>query len=121
MTVKATSSIQVIARLSRLLDTLAAHDEPVSLKTLASATGLHPSTAFRILASLIEHGLVERSANGHYRLGSQAVAIWATGFAVRTVSIARFVPSWSGFATRWSANPPARADRRNAAVASNAC
>ena len=69
MTTKATSSIQVIARLSRLLDTLAAYDEPVSLKILASATGLHPSTAFRILASLIEHGLVERSANGGYRLG----------------------------------------------------
>lgn len=69
MTVKATSSIQVIARLSRLLDAIAAHDEPVNLKTLASATDLHPSTAFRILASLIEHGLVERSAHGHYRLG----------------------------------------------------
>ncbi|MFZ1641335.1 MAG: helix-turn-helix domain-containing protein [Candidatus Contendobacter sp.] len=71
MTVKATSSIQVIDRLSRLLDTLAAHDEPLSLKTLASATSLHPSTAFRILASLIEHGLVERSANGRYRLGAR--------------------------------------------------
>ena len=76
MTAKATSSIQVIARLSRLLDTLAAHDEPVSLKTLASATGLHPSTAFRILASLIECGLVERSANGHYRLGAK---LWRLG------------------------------------------
>lgn len=75
MTVKATSSIQVIARLSRLLDTIAAHDEPVSLKTLASATGLHPSTAFRILASLIEHGLVERSANGYYRLGAKLLQL----------------------------------------------
>ncbi len=69
MTAKATSSIQVIARLSRLLDAIAAHDEPVSLKTLASAAGLHPSTAFRILASLIEHDLVERDTNGRYRLG----------------------------------------------------
>ena len=76
MTAKATSSIQVIARLSRLLDAIAAHDEPVSLKTLASATELHPSTAFRILASLIEHGLVERSANGHYRLGAE---LWRLG------------------------------------------
>ena len=80
MTAKATSSIQVIARLSRLLDTLAAHDEPVSLKILASATGLHPSTAFRILASLIEHGLVERSANGHYRLGIKLLHL---GYRVR--------------------------------------
>ena len=80
MTAKATSSIQVIARLSRLLDALAAHDEPVSLKILASATGLHPSTAFRILASLIEHGLVERSANGHYRLGIKLLLL---GYRVR--------------------------------------
>lgn len=66
---KATSSIQVIARASRLLDAIAARDEPVSLKTLADATGLHPSTAFRILASLLEHGFVERGMAGHYRLG----------------------------------------------------
>lgn len=66
---KATSSIQVIARASRLLDAMAACDEPVSLKTLADATGLHPSTAFRILASLLEHGFVERGMAGHYRLG----------------------------------------------------
>ena len=90
MTAKATSSIQVIARLSRLLDTLAAHDEPVSLKTLASATGLHPSTAFRILASLIEHGLVERSANGHYRLGIKLLHL---GYRVRN-------RSESGYAAR---------------------
>lgn len=69
MTAKATSSIQVIARASRLFDALATHDQPVSLKTLAGMAELHPSTAFRILASLIEHGFVERSANGHYRLG----------------------------------------------------
>jgi DNA-binding IclR family transcriptional regulator len=69
MTVKATSSIQVITRVSRLLDSIAAHDEPVSLKTLSSITGLHPSTTFRILASLIEHRFVERSESGRYQLG----------------------------------------------------
>ncbi|MDV7392143.1 helix-turn-helix domain-containing protein, partial [Arthrospira platensis SPKY1] len=56
-------------RASRLLDAIAAHDEPVSLKILASATDLHPSTAFRILASLIEHRFVERSESGRYQLG----------------------------------------------------
>jgi DNA-binding IclR family transcriptional regulator len=75
MAAKATSSIQVIARVSRLLETLAAHDEPVSLKTLSGETGLHPSTAFRILASLIEHGFVERSAGGHYRLGNRLLQL----------------------------------------------
>jgi DNA-binding IclR family transcriptional regulator len=69
MTAKATSSIQVITRVSRLLDSIAAHDEPVGLKTLSNNTGLHPSTTFRILASLIEHRFVERSESGRYQLG----------------------------------------------------
>ena len=72
---KPSSSIQVIARLSYLLDILAAHDDPVSLKALASETGLHPSTTFRILASLAEHGFVERSSAGHYRLGMKLLQL----------------------------------------------
>ena len=75
MAAKATSSIQVIARVSRLLDNLAAHDGPLNLKALADATGLHPSTAFRILASLIEHGFVERSTAGHYWLGAKLLRL----------------------------------------------
>lgn len=63
------TSIQVIDRLSALLDVIAAQNEPVSLKVLAQSTGLHPSTAFRILASLADHGLVERNEAGGYQLG----------------------------------------------------
>jgi len=66
---KTVSSIQVIDRVAQLLDAIAEHDSPASLKMLASETGLHPSTAFRILASLAGHGLVERTDSGHYRLG----------------------------------------------------
>ena len=69
MVMQTTSSIQVIDRLARLLDAIAANNNPVSLKVLSAETGLHPSTAFRILASLAEHGFVERSSSGHYRLG----------------------------------------------------
>lgn len=65
----ATSSIQVIDRLASLLDALATEPEPQSLKVLAAETGLHPSTAFRILNALAEHGLVEHLPNGHYQLG----------------------------------------------------
>lgn len=52
-----------------LLDAIARHDNHVSLKVLSAETGLHPSTAFRILASLTTHELVERDNNGQYRLG----------------------------------------------------
>lgn len=63
------NSIQVIERLAQLLDAIAAHDEAVSLKILAAETGLHPSTAFRILSSLMAQGYVERSERGNYQLG----------------------------------------------------
>jgi DNA-binding IclR family transcriptional regulator len=36
-----------------LLDVLARHHDPVSLKQLAQETGLHPSTAHRILNDLV--------------------------------------------------------------------
>ena len=66
---KTANSIQVIERLARLLDVIAAHEDAVSLKILSAETGLHPSTVFRILASLIEQGFVERTIRGNYQLG----------------------------------------------------
>ncbi|WP_341679403.1 IclR family transcriptional regulator [Niveibacterium sp. SC-1] len=52
-----------------LLDTLAHHADPIPLKQLAQETGLHPSTAHRILASMTARGFVERVDAGVYRLG----------------------------------------------------
>lgn len=63
------SPIQVIDRMAGLLDALAAQDGPASLKVLSAETALHPSTAFRILASLIQHGFVARVEGGLYQLG----------------------------------------------------
>jgi len=72
-----TSSIQVIDRMTALLDALAAEDNGGSLKVLAAETGLHPSTAFRILAALIEHDFVARDEQGHYRLGPHLLSLAA--------------------------------------------
>jgi DNA-binding IclR family transcriptional regulator len=63
------SSIQVIERMMRLLDALAGHSAPVNLKQLATQTGLHPSTAHRILGVMVENRLVDRVEPGTYRLG----------------------------------------------------
>ena len=52
-----------------LLETLSHHHDPVSLKQLALETGLHPSTAHRILAAMVTSGFVERPDPGSYRLG----------------------------------------------------
>ena len=62
-------SIQVIERMMTLLDALAASPEPASLKQLAAATDLHPSTAHRILAAMTAARFVERQDAGTYRLG----------------------------------------------------
>ena len=67
------SSIQVIDRSVSLLDAISQYADPASLKILSADTGLHPSTAFRILGALIEAGFVEKNAGGHYMLGKKLV------------------------------------------------
>jgi len=66
---KSAPSIQVIDRSAVLLDTIASYEGPVSLKILSAETGLHPSTAFRILGALANVGFIERDSQGHYMLG----------------------------------------------------
>ena len=62
-------AIQVIERAMRLLDALAAQPEPVTLKELSATTGLHASTAHRILNALVVGRYVARVDNGLYQLG----------------------------------------------------
>ncbi len=68
---KKTSSIQVIDRMATLLDAIASYDDAASLKLLSADTGLHPSTAYRILSSLIDQGFVARNETGDYQLGQK--------------------------------------------------
>lgn len=63
------TSIQVLSRMFSLLDTLAQAGDSVSLKSISEQTGLHPSTAHRILNDLAVGRYVERSGPGSYRLG----------------------------------------------------
>lgn len=63
------SSIQVIDRMMNLIGALARHPSPANLKQLASETRLHPSTAHRILAVMVDNRLVDRIEPGTYRLG----------------------------------------------------
>jgi len=70
-----TPAIQVIERLFSLLDALAAQQDPVSLKQLSETTGLHPSTAHRILNDLAIGRLVDRPEAGSYRLGMRLLEL----------------------------------------------
>ncbi|MCC9597654.1 MULTISPECIES: IclR family transcriptional regulator [Rubrivivax] len=68
-------TIQVLERTFALLDMLAAHPDPVSLKEISERTGLHPSTAHRILNDLTIGRLVDRPQAGSYRLGMRLLEL----------------------------------------------
>ncbi|MCX8004588.1 MAG: IclR family transcriptional regulator [Burkholderiaceae bacterium] len=70
------TTIQVIERMMALLDVLAAHSDPVALKDLARLTGLHPSTAHRILNDMVMGRFVDRGEQpGTYRLGMRLLEL----------------------------------------------
>jgi DNA-binding IclR family transcriptional regulator len=68
-------TIQVLERSFALLEMLAAQPEPVSLKEVSERTGLHPSTAHRILNDLAIGRFVDRPAAGTYRLGMRLLEL----------------------------------------------
>src|SRR5258707_7631756 len=67
--------IQVIERMTRLLEVLASHPEPLGLKQISQYTQLHPSTAHRILAAMAADRLVDRVEPGSYRLGMRLLEL----------------------------------------------
>lgn len=67
-----------VRRCLHLLDHVRAHataDRGVPVLELAEAIGVHRSTAARLLAPLIEEGLLIRDASGRYRLGLGALRL----------------------------------------------
>jgi DNA-binding IclR family transcriptional regulator len=68
-------TVQVLERAMLLLDVLADHVEPVSLKDLAAITHLHTSTTHRILNDLVVGRYVERVDSGLYRLGMRLLEL----------------------------------------------
>ena len=62
---EAKGSIQVIERMMSLLDALADAPGAAPLKTLSLTTGLHPSTAHRILAVMTNARLVPAREDRH--------------------------------------------------------
>src|SRR3954470_20520407 len=68
-------TIQVLERMFSLLDVLASYQDPVSLKLISEQTGLHPSTAHRILNDLAIGRLVDRPEAGSYRLGMRLLEL----------------------------------------------
>ena len=72
---QAAPTIQVIERLFSLMDVLASREDAISLKEISEKTGLHPSTAHRILNDLTIGRFVDRPEPGSYRLGMRMLEL----------------------------------------------
>ncbi len=70
-----TPTVQVIERMFTLMDVLASKEEAISLKEISEKTGLHPSTAHRLLNDLATGRFVDRSQPGSYRLGMRLLEL----------------------------------------------
>jgi DNA-binding IclR family transcriptional regulator len=80
-TPRATPVIQVIERIYQIIDLLAGHEGAMTLKDISERTGLHPSTAHRILSDLALGRFVDHPEAGSYRLGMRWLEL---GHIVRT-------------------------------------
>ena len=70
-----TPTVQVIERMFTLIDVLASRDEAMALKEISEKSGLHPSTAHRILNDLASGRFVDRPQPGVYRLGMRLLEL----------------------------------------------
>jgi DNA-binding IclR family transcriptional regulator len=73
--VPTTPTVQVIARMFTLIDILASREDAMSLKDISEKSGLHPSTAHRILNDLASGRFVDRPQPGSYRLGMRLLEL----------------------------------------------
>ena len=74
-TTSAKPTVQVIERIFTLLEILADREETMSLKEISEKSGLHPSTAHRILNDLATGRFVDRPVAGNYRLGMRLLEL----------------------------------------------
>ena len=86
-----TPDVQSVARVAALLDAFDVVALPVS--ELARRSGLHPSTASRLLATLDRAGLVARVEGGRYVLGLHLLRL-AGRVPAREVLGAFAQPAW---------------------------
>ncbi|HQQ70279.1 MAG TPA: IclR family transcriptional regulator [Alicycliphilus sp.] len=90
--IPAKPSVQVLERMFQLIDVLASREESVSLKEISERTGLHPSTAHRILNDMTIGRFVDRPESGSYRLGMRLLELGNLVKARLSVRDAAMIP-----------------------------
>ena len=68
-TAQAARTVQSLERAFSILEAIAGSDQPLSLAELSRATGLHTSTAFHLIKTLILLGYVRQEDTKRYRIG----------------------------------------------------
>ncbi len=69
------AGVQAIETGLSILEALAAHPQPMMLKDIALATGMHAAKIHRYLASFARGGYVEQEADGRYGLGEASLLL----------------------------------------------
>jgi len=82
------SHVQAVLRACEILKAFRHDAEDLLLSDVTDRTGLRKTTAFRLLQSLVQGGLVERSGKGVYRTSLQSASprSFRLGFAAQTDS-----------------------------------
>lgn len=76
----------VLARAFDILGCFTGGEPERSVADICAATNLPPATVHRMLATLSEHGAIERSGRGRYRLGPR---LWRLGHGVPDIRLLR--------------------------------
>ena len=66
---------QSVSRALHMLEALASAPSSLGVRDLARAVGMAPSTAQRIVSTLVERGFIEQEASRKYRIGLRAFAV----------------------------------------------
>lgn len=108
--------IQAVDRAVELLKSVATADTPPTAAELAQRCGVNRTTAWRLLATLEDHGLVERDRSQRYAIGYETVALaQSNSGSAALVRIAR--PALERLAEETGETVNLSVARRNAVVA----
>ena len=81
----AVRTVQSLERAFAILEAVAASDEPVGLAELSRTTGLHTSTAFHLIRTLVHLGYVRQDDSKRYRVGPRLFMQAAGAFTENTL------------------------------------
>jgi DNA-binding IclR family transcriptional regulator len=79
------SAVRSVGRGLRILGAFTAERSQLSVGEIASALGVHMSTASRLAATLVAEGFLDRSAGGTFRLGPEVVRLGLLAAGAETI------------------------------------